>query len=193
MIRTVCLLTMTNMFVSKGSDFGKDILAANSLLFQIQYIISYFFDGFGNASSILAGESKGKKDKTMFHSVMKVSNQAIIGVSFFLFTLISIYPKGEISIFTSLPEIQKLAETYYFWIQIFPFIIGIGLVYYAIFIGVSNTSDIRNSMLFSLSIFLISYYLIVPKLQNHGLWLAFLLFSFSRSVYLFICKIGRAS
>ncbi|WP_261791361.1 MATE family efflux transporter [Fusobacterium necrophorum] len=58
MIRTICLLTVTNMFVSKGSDFGKDVLAAISLLFQIQYIISYFFDGFGNTSSILAGESK---------------------------------------------------------------------------------------------------------------------------------------
>lgn len=187
MIRTICLLTVTNMFVSKGSDFGKDILAANSLLFQIQYIISYFFDGFGNASSILAGESKGKKDKAMFRSLMKVSNQAIVGVSLFLFTVISIYPKGVISIFTSLPEIQNFAEIYYFWIQIFPFIIGVGLVYYAIFIGISNTSDIRNSMLFSLSLFLLSYYYIIPRFENHGLWLSFLIFSFGRSIYLFIC------
>ncbi|CAL7882724.1 MATE family efflux transporter [Fusobacterium necrophorum] len=187
MIRTICLLTMTNMFVSKGSDFGNDILAANSLLFQIQYIISYFFDGFGNASSILAGESKGKKDKAMFRSLMKVSNQAIVGVSLFLFTVISIYPKGVISIFTSLPEIQNFAEIYYFWIQIFPFIIGVGLVYYAIFIGISNTSDIRNSMLFSLSLFLLSYYYIIPRFENHGLWLSFLIFSFGRSIYLFIC------
>lgn len=186
MIRTICLLTVTNLFVSKGSSFGKDILAANALLFQIQYIIAYFFDGFGNASSILAGESKGKQDKEMFHSIVKLSNQAIVGVSIFLAGLLSLYPRGVISIFTSLTDIQNLAVNYYIWIQIFPFIIGIGLVYYAIFIGISNTRDIRNSMLFSLSIFFLSYFFLIPKYHNHGLWLSFILFSFGRSIYLWV-------
>src|SRR3712207_7290235 len=71
--------------------------------------------------------------------------------------------------------------------DLFPFIIGVGLVYYAIFIGISNTSDIRNSMLFSVSLFLLSYYYIIPRFENHGLWLSFLIFSFGRSIYLFIC------
>ncbi|MEH7429937.1 MATE family efflux transporter, partial [Priestia megaterium] len=45
-IRTICLLVVINMFTAKGASFGTEFLAANAVLFQIHYIMAYFFDGF---------------------------------------------------------------------------------------------------------------------------------------------------
>ena len=41
-----------------------------------------------------------------------------------------------------------------------------------VFIGATWSSDMRNMMLVSLVAFLATYYLAVPRLENHGLWLA---------------------
>ena len=54
-IRTVCLLAVTNLFMEEASGEGEIVLAANSILFQIQYLMAYFFDGFANASSVFDG------------------------------------------------------------------------------------------------------------------------------------------
>ncbi|MCY9026174.1 MATE family efflux transporter, partial [Priestia megaterium] len=62
-IRTICLLVVINMFTAKGASFGTEFLAANAVLFQIHYIMAYFFDGFANASSILVGKAVGSNDK----------------------------------------------------------------------------------------------------------------------------------
>ena len=39
-LRTVCLLVTTNLFLEKAAHNGKIILAANSILFQVQYLMS---------------------------------------------------------------------------------------------------------------------------------------------------------
>ena len=61
-LRTVCLLVTTNLFLEKAAHNGKIILAANSILFQVQYLMSYIFDGFANASSVFSGIAVGEKD-----------------------------------------------------------------------------------------------------------------------------------
>jgi MATE family multidrug resistance protein len=55
------------------TDFGTEVLAANAVLFQIQYILAYFFDGFANASSVWAGKSQGKKDMEMYQTTVSLS------------------------------------------------------------------------------------------------------------------------
>lgn len=41
--------------MEEASGEGEIVLAANSILFQIQYLMAYFFDGFANASSVFDG------------------------------------------------------------------------------------------------------------------------------------------
>ena len=59
-----------------------------------------------------------------------------------------------------------------------------GLVVYGNFTGAMETKYIKKSMLQSLIVFLIFYFLATEIYQNHGLWLSFLAFSLSRSVFL---------
>lgn len=190
MIRTICLLTMTNMFVARGNSFGPDILAANAVLFQIQYIMSYLFDGYANASSIFAGKAFGSKNFEEYKETLRFSNISICFTALALAIIMILFRIPIISIFTDLSSVIRIAESYSIWLIIFPLVIGIGLVYYGVFSGISYTEPIKNSMLLSLALFLVNYFVFVPRFGNHGLWFSFISFSLGRSIFLYLYK-GR--
>ncbi|MDG2820095.1 MATE family efflux transporter, partial [Vibrio parahaemolyticus] len=62
LLRTVCLLVFFNMMARVGSQLGSDVLAANAILMQVTFIVSYMFDGVANASSVFAGKAVGQKN-----------------------------------------------------------------------------------------------------------------------------------
>lgn len=62
-IRTLCMLIMINTFMSQSSAFGGEILAANSILMQIQYVMGDVFTGFSQAAAIYAGMPPVKATK----------------------------------------------------------------------------------------------------------------------------------
>lgn len=185
-IRTICLLIMTNMFVAKGTDFGTVTLAANALLFQIQYLISYMFDGLANASSVFAGKATGEKNPRELKKVLSISNIHTAFMSVVLSAGMLLLGNYLIPVFTSIQDVIIVSQEYVLWLVIFPVVVGIGLVYYGIFTGCTYTPPIRDSMLISLGIFVAAYFLLVPLYGNHGLWCAFILFSLARSVFLSI-------
>ncbi|MFK5951561.1 MAG: MATE family efflux transporter [Desulfobacterium sp.] len=188
LIRTLCLLIMTNMFVAKGSKMGASFLAANAVLFQIQYIIAYFFDGLANAGSVFVGKSVGEKNLKEFKRTVTISNIHLVWLSLSVSVLLLLFQHPLIRCFTDLTEIVSLCNTYMIWLIIYPFIIGIGLVYYGFFTGATCTAPIRNSMIIALLVFITTYYTAVPVFHNHGLWLAFILFSLCRSGMLFFYR-----
>lgn len=185
-IRTICLLIMTNMFVAKGSHFGKDILAANAVLFQIQYLIAYFYDGFANASSVFAGKALGQKSLSDYKRVFYLSNISAFLLNLFMTIILLLFLDKLILLFTSIPEVLIQIDLYSFWLFLFPFAVGFGLVYNGLFSGATFTKPIKNSMSFSLIIFLLAYFICVPPYQNSGLWFAFIAFSLARSITLFL-------
>lgn len=187
-IRTICLLTMTNMFVAKGSSLGKDILAANAVLFQIQYILAYLYDGFANAASVYAGKAVGEKDVKAYKTLVKIATVCALALSGALTIILLFFVDDMIYLFTNIQEVIVIAMNYRLWLVAFPIVISFGLVYYGIFTGCTYTGAIRNSMIISLVAFITAYVLGVPMLDNHGLWLAFMIFSFSRSIILYLYK-----
>ncbi|WHH58670.1 MATE family efflux transporter [Petroclostridium sp. X23] len=188
MIRTVCLLTMTNMFVAKGSELGTDFLAANAVLFQLQYIIAYLYGGLGNASSVFAGKYLGENNVKQYKEVIHISYVCAGILSVVLSMIIMLCKDSIIMTFTDLAHIVSLSGRYIMWLVVFPFVICIALVYEGVYTGSTYTVPIRNSMIFSLAVFVSIYYAIVPQFGNHGLWLAFILFSLGRSTVLFLYR-----
>ncbi|MFC6601010.1 hypothetical protein ACFQDF_03250 [Ectobacillus funiculus] len=98
-----------------------------------------------------------------------------------------------IPLFTQIPSVIELASTYERWIMLYPISAALGLILYGVFTGATEAKPIRNSMVYALILFLVILYVCVPVLQNHGLWLAFILFSLGRSVFLalYIPKLSR--
>lgn len=189
-IRTICLLVATNLFLEKAAHNGKIILAANSILFQVQYLMSYIFDGFANASSVFSGIAAGEKNFRKLKWVMRKSIQFCVIISIFLSTAFVFGGKKLLLFYTKNAEVINTANQYKIWIIIFPLVVSFGLVIYGNFTGTTETAYIRNSMIQTLIVFLIFYFTGTAINQNHGLWLSFIVFSLARSVFL-IRYIGK--
>ncbi|MEK3934476.1 MATE family efflux transporter [Sporosarcina sp. FSL W7-1349] len=187
-IRTVCLLVMTNMFVAKGAELGTVVLAANAVLFQLHYIICYMYDGIANASSVFAGKSAGEKNLQEYKEMLSISNVCTAVLSIVLSVVLILFKDPIIAAFTSIESVIAMSHEFFIWLIVLPFVIGVGLVYFGVFTGCTFTGPIRDSMILSLLLFLIAYYTLIPQYQNHGLWLAFILFSLGRSVFLFLYR-----
>lgn len=189
LIRTICLLIMTNMFIAKGVSFGKETLAANAVLFQLQYIIAYIYDGFANALSIYAGKAVGEKNIETYKRILKIANVSTLWLNVICVLIIAIFSSQLISIFTNIDEVLVIANEYSFWLILYPIAIGHGLTLAGIYTGATFTSPVRDSLIISLFVFSIIYFFAIPVFENHGLWLAFILFSFTRSVtFIFYLK-----
>jgi MATE family multidrug resistance protein len=183
-IRTICLLVVINMFTAKGASFGTEFLAANAVLFQIHYIMAYFFDGFANASSILVGKAVGSNDKKLYKKTLSLSRQWSVITAFIIASLYGLFQEQIIELFTNLPGVIELSTKYGAWLIIYPFAACFGLVIYGVFTGATEIAPVRNSMIYAMIIYIIIQITITPIWHNHGLWLAFIVYTIGRSGFL---------
>ncbi len=186
MIRTICLLIVTNHFISIGSTFNTEVLAANAILFQVHYMMAYLFDGFANASSVFSGRAKGNKNIHLYNQTLRWSLQACIICPIILIAIWLTFDTTIIKLLTNQTNIITLSLQYQYWLIIFPIVASGGLIYYGVFSGISYTTSIRDSMLLALLVWFVVQYIAVPIWGNQGLWLAYNLFSFGRSIFLII-------
>ncbi|SDZ14817.1 MATE family efflux transporter [Tindallia californiensis] len=190
MVRTICLLIVTNMFVAKGASLGTEMLAANAVLFQMKYIMAYFFDGFANASSVYIGTAVGENNVKLYEEVLRISTKSTFVLASAMSLLVFFLRSQMITTFTVIESVINLSMEYSVWLAAYPFVAGIGLVYYGIFTGATYTAPVRKSMILSLIPFLIPYFIVIPIWGNHGLWLSYVLFSLGRSLFLVLFTIN---
>lgn len=182
--RTACLVTVNNLFAASGASFGTEVLAANAVLLQIQYIISFLIDGMGNTASLFVGRAVGSRDQELFEGVRALSLKwlAIMAVS--LSAAYGLAGGRLISVFTENPDVLGLTAEYKFYVMIYPFCAGVGLVFYGMYTGATFTAPVRNMVVMALTAFLACRHLLTPTLGNHGLWIAYLAFYGTQSVFL---------
>jgi MATE family multidrug resistance protein len=183
-IRTLCLLSMLGFFTAKGSELGVEILAANAILIQIHYLLAYMYDGLAGANSILTGRALGQSNYELFKRTKALSFIWGLGLSVVMVILLFVFKEPFLALFTTIDSVKDLALTYYFWILLYPLVTFWGLLLYGMFTGATEGAPIRNSMIVSLILFFAVYALTFPSWQNHGLWLAFIVFSFGRTIFL---------
>ena len=177
-IRTLCMLIMINTFMSQSSAFGGEILAANSILMQIQYVMGDVFTGFSQAAAIYAGIAAGEGNKKLLQSTLKISAVQSLAAAFL--------QTGLYFVWRAKIQILAAVNRYDMFIVFFPVLSALGIVYYGVFNGTLQTTPICISMLFTAASYLLAKAALVPELGNSGLWLAFLVFYVARSGFLLI-------
>ena len=184
MFRTACLVTVNNLFAASGASFGTEVLAANAVLIQIQYLLSYLIDGMGNTASLFVGRSIGRKDQELFEDTRRMSQKWLLVLAFILSTTYAWGGDRLIAVFTDNPEVLALAGQYKSYVIIYPFCAGAGLVFYGMFTGATFTAPVRNMVIVALSAFVICRWLLTPVWGNDGLWIAYLAFYGTQSLFL---------
>lgn len=185
LLRTICILVFFNMMARTGSKLGTDVLAANAILMQVTFIVSYMFDGIANASSVFAGKAVGQKNASVLDRVLRLNFQWTAGFIAALTLLTLIFKDMIVFLFTDIPALVALYQEMAPWLIVFPLVAGFGLTVYGIFTGTGTTRPVRDSSIATLLVFLVVQALAVGAWGNHGLWLAFTLFYLGRIAFLY--------
>lgn len=181
-IRTVCLTFAFGFFFSQSSKSGELVLAVNVVLLQFVNWMSYGVDGFAYASESLVGKYKGAGKK---EALLKVVNYSFIwGGVLALFYALLYFSFGDalLKIFTDKPHILELADTFMWWMILFPLVSSACYIWDGIYIGLTASRAMMLTMLVAVVVFLISFYVLSTRFGNNGLWGAMIIFMASRGL-----------
>ena len=183
-IRTV-LLTFSFLWVTyKSSQLGEYYLAVNTILLQLIMLASFFLDAYAFSTEAVVGYTIGKKSENSFLQTVTNSFQLSIITGLIISIIYFFLFQSIIDLLTDIDYLKYLAFNYFIWIVIIPPIASICYQFDGIFIGASQTSEMRNGMLVSVIIFIASSHFLVDNFGNHGLWAALLFFMIMRSITL---------
>jgi len=183
LIRTLCLIFALSFFKVVSAKEGDLIAAANILLLEFVSIAAYGIDGFAFAAEAISGKYFGAGNKQKFRQAVRycfywgLGLGAIYGIAYWFF--------GEniLMLLTDQEEVISIALNYLVWLVLFPILSVIPFVWDGVYIGLTSSKAMRNTMLFStFVIFIPAYYLLANFWGNHGLWLAMILFVLARGI-----------
>ena len=171
-IRTLCLIFCFAYFTAQSAKLGDVVLGANAVLMNFLALLSHGLDGFAHAAEALVGGAAGARHRQGFRRAVSVSVfWACIVAALFAVTF---WVGGNrlIAILTGLQSVRETAAQYLPWLIVAPFLSVWAFLLDGIFLGTTRTAELRNAMIFSTVVYVISVQFALPALGNHGLWLA---------------------
>ena len=183
-IRTI-LLTFSFLWVTyQGSKLGEDYLAINTILMQFIMFASFFLDAYAFSTEAVIGYTIGKRSKKSFLLTVSSSFQLSIASGLIISVIYLLTFQLIVNELTNLDYLKFLASNYIFWIVIIPPVAAVCYQFDGIFIGASQTAEMRNGMIISVALFILASHFLVNNFGNHGLWLSLLFFMIMRSITL---------
>ncbi len=183
-IRTL-FLTFSFLWISYlGSKLGEDFLAVNSILMQFIVLAAFFLDAYAFSSEGVVGYTIGKKRIKSFLLVVNNSIQLSFFTAIIISVLYIIFFKQIINLITDVDILRFISYQHAIWVIIIPPIASFCYQLDGIFIGASQTKEIRNAMIISVVSFLILSIYLTKYFNNHGLWFSLMLFMFLRALTL---------
>ena len=183
-IRTILITFAFLWFIYQSSLLGEDYLAANTILLQFITLAAFILDAYAFSTEGVVGYSLGRRVLKSF--ILAVNNS--IKLSFFTGLFISfiylLFFKQIINTLTDLEFLRYLSYGFIFWIIIIPPIASFCYQFDGIFIGTTQTKDMRNGMILSVLLFILATNFLVSTFKNDGLWFSLLLFMIVRSISL---------
>lgn len=181
-LRTLCMVSVMMFFTSAGSWQGEVVLAVNTLLMQLYLLVSYIMDGFANAGEALSGKFYGAGDSDALRTtVRRIFFWGIITAAVFTVTYVT-GGKPFLRLLTDEPSVVEASTSYVWWAYLVPFCSVAAFMWDGIFIGLTASRQMLQSMFVAAVTFFIVYFIATKYLGNHGLWLAFLCYMFVRGV-----------
>lgn len=203
-VRTISLLVVFTFFTSSSASINDSVLAANTLLMQFLFIFSYLTDGFAYAAEALSGKYLGKQNFPKLKKLIKLSLIWGAILALFFTIIYAFFGNSLIALLTNQQAVIEVSEMYKIWIVLIPITSVWSFIWDGIFIGITASKQMKNSMLFAvILVFFPTWFLLNKTIGNHALWLAFILFLFTRglaqsfifiySKYIFFVKIRQAN
>ena len=172
LIRSLLLQGIFVSFLLLGGRFGDVTLAANQVLLQFLHITGYALDGFAFAAEALVGQAFGAAAVARVRRAAVLTTYWALALGVLMALAFCLMGPMIIDIMTKAPDVQQEARRYLPWLIAAPVMI-VGLTQFdGIFIGATRTADMRNMMAVAFVIYVLAAWALMPRMENHGLWLA---------------------
>jgi MATE family multidrug resistance protein len=182
-IRTLCLIFAFSFFKVQSGKEGVVLGSANIILLEYIMISAYGIDGFAFAAESVVGKYFGAGDTMNFRNAIKLSFQWGIGISIVLVLFFYLFGRSILHLLTDNQEIIDAAVPFLGWLIIAPVIHAVPFIWDGVFIGITASKAMRNTMLLSIFLFYLpTYYVFHNIMGNHALWLALTILMLARGI-----------
>ena len=190
-IRTILLTFSFLWFTYLGTQIGENYVAANAILINLVFLSAFILDAYAFSTEGMVGYSLGKKDLKLFKTIVKNSFILSSLTGLFISIIYFFINQYVINLMSDIEEIRKLSASYVIWLILIPFISSFCYQFDGIFIGTSQTKELRNAMIFSVFCYLLISIILTNYLSNTGVWLSLCLFMILRafSLYFYLDRI----
>ncbi len=182
MVRSVILTVSFTTFLFVAADFGDVTLAANQVLIQFLEITAFALDGFAFSAEALVRASVGAGQRERVRRAGIMTSEWGFGGAVLLCFVFWFGGPYLIDLMTTSEEVRAEARTFLPWVALAP-VIGIASwMLDGIYFGATWTRDMRIAMIQSVAIYVVALIILVPTLENHGLWLALMILNAARGI-----------
>ncbi len=184
MLRSLMLQTLFVSFLFYGANYGDTTLAANQILLQFLYITAYAMDGFAFGAETLVGQAIGARDRSALRRAAYLCSLWGGMIVIILALIFALFGGIIIDVMTNAPDVRSAAREYLVWMVLAPLVGWAPWMLDGIFIGATQTRDMRNMTVVSFVIYGLALLVFLPLFDNHGLWAALLVSFAARGVTL---------
>lgn len=181
-LRTLCLVAVTVFFTSTGAAFGDVVLAVNTLLMQLFTLFSYIMDGFAYAGEALTGKYIGAGNRQELQRTIRHLFGWGIALSLAFTLLYGIGGKEFLGLLTNEQSVISASGDYFYWVLAIPLAGFAAFLLDGICIGATSTHIMLKAMVVASGSFFLIYYSLHNVLNNHALWLGFIVYLALRGI-----------
>jgi len=184
MIRTLFLLLGFGWFTNLGARVGIEVLAANHILLQFITTSAYMLDGYANATETFVGRAIGARRRATFDAAVRAATSLAAWTAVIAAGVVLLFGGLAIRSLTEHEAVQQIAVRFLPLAALYVMLSFAAFQLDGIFIGATHTREMRNASIVSFAVFLLACWLLVPRADNLGLWVAFEIYIVARSVTL---------
>ncbi|MFB6342167.1 MATE family efflux transporter [Saccharicrinis sp. FJH62] len=183
--RTLMVILVFTWFTSESAGQGNTILAVNSLFREFLMFFSFLMDGFAYSAEPIIGGEIGAGNRKDIRSIVRRIFKWGIGITVLTTLIYGGLGYQVMSLLTNQAIILETAKPYLFYIALIPLACFASFLWDGVYIGATASRQMLLSIMIStFAIFFPVWYIFKNSLGNHALWVAMLLFMFSRGIYL---------
>jgi len=184
-IRSLLLAFAFLYFTYLGNSISEETVAANTILLNFIMLSAYVLDAYAFSTEGIVGYSIGSKNRQLLNDVIKNSFILSTATGLIICIIFFLSKNYYIIAMTDLPNIREISFSYSYWIIIIPFTASFCFQFDGIFVGASQTTELRNAMIVSVTIYIVVSFFLIASFGNTGLWLSLCIFFIARALTLF--------
>ncbi|MEC4115262.1 MATE family efflux transporter [Myroides pelagicus] len=182
-IRTATLNIALYLANAYATGYGKNFIAAQSILMNIWLFFSFFIDGYASAGNALSGKLLGEKNYTALWKMSKDISKYAVAIAVLLIGICLLFYTQIGQLFNQDTKVIAVFTSVFWIVLIMQPINALAYIYDGIFKGMGDAKFLRNNLLFATFCGFIPTLLIFDyfDFKLYAVWLAFAVWMCCRS------------